>query len=309
LDLYSNNIIDVFHYPIDVNFDLNENTLYFTKDEQGYIRLEEGSKISSPKALFNESDILDLTGEEKVVIQINQHVFGFLFQEIPEALLFYSRIKNRKIKAYINIVDPIASSDSSLSNFFIKYLTDLKIDFEIISDKNFKELKINNFYVLRGHMDPFYIKLVYAKVKKYLANIDQKPFRKAFIARRKNFQQRIDSDEKLKEFFVSAGFEIVYAEDFNDLIEQINYFNECKVVAGISGSGLSNCIFMKPGGTLVEISSFFDINDNGVDVEIHHFYKIMADAKNHLYFSISNLLRKEKNILNNKKALDILRLL
>lgn len=309
MDLYSNNIIDVFHYPIDVNFDLNENTLYFTKDEQGYIRLEEGSKISSPKALFNESDILDLTGEEKVVIQINQHVFGFLFQEIPEALLFYSRIKNRKIKAYINIVDPIASSDSSLSNFFIKYLTDLKIDFEIISDKNFKELKINNFYVLRGHMDPFYIKLVYAKVKKYLANIDQKPFRKAFIARRKNFQQRIDSDEKLKEFFVSAGFEIVYAEDFNDLIEQINYFNECKVVAGISGSGLSNCIFMKPGGTLVEISSFFDINDNGVDVEIHHFYKIMADAKNHLYFSISNLLRKEKNILNNKKALDILRLL
>lgn len=301
--------MDVFHYPIDVNFDLNENTLYFVRDEYGYIRLEEGSEISTLGASHNESDILDLTGEEKVVIQINQHVFGFLFQEIPEALLFYSRIKNRKIKVYINIVDPIASSDSSLSNFFIKYLTDLKIDFEIISNKNFKELKINNFYVLKGHMDPFYIKLIYAKVRKYLKSTDQKPFRKAFIARKKNFQQRIDSDEKIKDFFVSAGFEIVYAEDFNDLVEQINYFNECKVVAGISGSGLSNCIFMKPGGALVEISSFFDINDNGVDVEIHHFYKVMADAKDHLYFSIPNLSGKSEKILANKKVLDIIGLL
>lgn len=301
--------MDVFHYPIDTRFETNENIVYFRRDDHGYIKLEEASEISSPAALFNESDILDLTGEEeKVIIQINQHVFGFLFQEIPEALLFYSRIKNRKIKAYVNVVDPIASSDSSLSRFFIKYLKDLKVDFEIISDKDFKELKINNFYTLRGHMDPFFIKLIYSKVKKYLKNTNQKPFRKAFVARKKDFQQRIDSDKKLKEFFVSAGFEIVYAEDFNDFVEQINYFNECKVIAGISGSGLSNCIFMKPGGTLVELSSFFDINDNGVDVEIHHFYKVMADAKDHLYFSISNLLGKSENIVNNKKALDILRM-
>ena len=308
MDEDANDVMNVFHYPIKNDFESEEKTLYFLRDDNGSINLEKSSEI--PSSSFDKNKILDLTGnEKKVVSQINHHIFGFLFQEIPEALLFYSRISNRKIKIYINIVNPITSSDSSLSEFFIKYLKDLNIDIEIISDKDFKELKINNFYVLKGHLHPFYIKFIYSKIKKYIKNIKKEPFRKVFISRKKIFQQRVDSNKKLEDFFVASGFEVVYAEDFNDFFKQINYFSECKVIAGISGSGLSNCIFMKPGGTVIELSSLFDINDDGTNVEIHHFYKILAAAKDHLYFSIPNLLGKSEKIINNKKALDILELL
>jgi hypothetical protein len=300
--------MDAFHYPIENDFELEERVSYFLRDDDGYINLSDSSQV--PSLSVNKNEVLDLTGDEKkVIVQINHYVFGFLFQEIPETLLFYSRISNRKTKIYVNIINPIASSDSSLSSFFIKYLNDLNIDVEIISDKDFKELKINNFYVLRGHIDPFYIKLLYSKVKKYIVDIKKEPFRKVYVSRKQDFQQRVDSNKNLEDFFIAAGFEVVHAEDFNDFVKQINYFSECKIIAGISGSGLSNSIFMKPGGTMIELSSFFDIHDSGTDVEIHHFYKVMADAKDHLYFSIPNLSGKSEKIITNKKVLDILGLL
>jgi hypothetical protein len=300
--------MDAFHYPIKKDFELEERVSYFLRDDDGYINLSDSSQV--PSLSVNKDKVLDLTGDEKkVIVQINHYVFGFLFQEIPETLLFYSRISNRKTKIYVNIINPIASSDISLSSFFIKYLNDLNIDVEIISDKDFKELKINNFYVLRGHIDPFYIKLLYSKVKKYIVDIKKEPFRKVYVSRKQDFQQRVDSNKNLEDFFIAAGFEVVHAEDFNDFVKQINYFSECKIIAGISGSGLSNSIFMKPGGTMIEISSLFDIHDDGTDVEIHHFYKVMADAKDHLYFSIPNLSGKSEKVIANKKVLDILELL
>jgi capsular polysaccharide biosynthesis protein len=99
----------------------------------------------------------------------------------------------------------------------------------------------------------------------------------------------------------------VYPESFETFSEQIKYFSECKVLAGISGSALSNCIFMKPGGTVIELLSVFDSEKDMI--EIHHFYRIMATAMRHLYFSVSNLSGKSDDFINNKKYLDIIKML
>jgi hypothetical protein len=59
----------------------------------------------------------------------------------------------------------------------------------------------------------------------------------------------------------------------------------------------------------LELSSIFRPNGDGYPVEIHHYYKIMANAMKHLYFSVSNLSAKADDFAGNQKCLDIIKML
>jgi hypothetical protein len=286
------------------NFHFNPNVFCFIKTAN---RLEP-QDISN----LNDKNILDLVNKNnKVLIHLDGDFFPFLFQDIPNILYFYSRIKNRKIKMYIYTMREGSKDYKNLKDFLIKYLTDINVKFVFLKKIDFDGIKINNFFDLSCSFDPFSAKLLNSKTRKYLKSYTATPFRKVFVARDKTLPQRIDSDERVKKFFIEAGFEIVYPEQFKNFIDQINYFSECRVMAGISGSGLSNCIFMRPGGTVIELSSVFkpNTNPNQYPFEYHHYYRMMANAMDHLYFSISNLLEKEAEFINNKKALDMIKML
>jgi hypothetical protein len=66
---------------------------------------------------------------------------------------------------------------------------------------------------------------------------------------------------------------------------------------------------MKPGGTVIELVSIFTTGSANYPIEIHHYYRIMANAMGHVYFSVSNLSGKAIDFENNKKALDIIKML
>ena len=117
---------------------------------------------------------------------------------------------------------------------------------------------------------------------------------------------RILTDEK-KKFFIDNGVEVIYPEDIPDFADQINYFYETKTLISLTSSGIANSLFMKPGGTILEIvtpllqamGNPFDPN-NPVDVreDIHHIYNAMAYNKNHYYLSIQNHDRQSQTIIN-----------
>jgi hypothetical protein len=287
------------------DFYFNQETSYFVKMNDGYDRLEPQKKFT-----LENKNILNLVNKEnKLLVNLDGDFFPFLFQDIPGILYFYSRIKYRNFKIYIYTIKEDCSNYDNLKNFLAKYLTDINVKFEFLNKKNFDAIKINNFVNIFSAFDPFSAKLLNSKTRKYLKSYTPTPFRKVFVARDKDLEQRIDSDERVKSFFVDAGFEVIYPEQFDNFIDQINYFSECKVIAGISGSGLSNCVFMRPGGTMIELSSLFKPDPTQYPFEYHHYYRMMANAMEHLYFSVSNLLGKEIDFINNKKALDIIKML
>jgi hypothetical protein len=292
------------------DFYFNEEVFYFKKIEE-FLELRQIQDVE----VTNSEKVLNLTGnDEKAIVKLDTEFFPFLFQNLPTISLFYSRIKNRKVKLYIYEIREVAEKDKAewakLKDFFIKYLSNLKVEFEFLEKDKFEVIKINNFYEIVGTFSPIGLRSVSSRVLSHFTKSNLPPFRKAFVAREKSLVQRIDSDKTIQDFFVSAGFEIVYPENFKTFTDQINYFSECSVIAGISGSGLANNIFMRPGGSVIELLSIFSVSSNQeYPIEIHNFYRIMANIRNHLYFSVSNLSGKAMDFEKNKKALDMIKAL
>ena len=287
----------------------------FTQNEEYLEKLEQ---FREPRAIsysptLESKRVLNLLGDDnKAIVYIDPAFFPFLFQNLTEIVLFYSRIKNRDVKLYIYTLKDFSGVEEEkhwkrIKDFFVHYLTDIGVKFEFLDMNSFDVIKINNFFVIPKAFSLIGVKMLSSRMGKYLEKIKTKPFRKVFVARKDYLAQRIDDQKKIQEFFLNAGFEIVYPESFETFSEQIKYFSECKVLAGISGSALSNCIFMKPGGTVIELLSVFDSEKDMI--EIHHFYRIMATAMRHLYFSVSNLSGKSDDFINNKKYLDIIKML
>jgi hypothetical protein len=289
----------------------------FTQDEQ---YLEKPEKPGEPRVLSHVTElesqrVLSLLGNEKKAIAfVDPIFFPFLFQSLTEIVLFYSRIKNRDTKLYIYVLRDFFGKDGEehwkkIKDFFVSYLEDTGIEFEFLDTNSFDVVKINNFLIMPKGFSAMGIKMLGSRIRRYFQKTNTKPFRKVFVARKDYLSQRVDDENKIRDFFVSAGFEVVYPENFKTFLEQVNYFSECRVIAGVSGSALSNCIFMKPEGAVIELSSFFTPGLPNDPVEIHDFYRVMAKTMNHLYFSVSLFSKKTIDFQSNKKALDIIKML
>jgi hypothetical protein len=65
---------------------------------------------------------------------------------------------------------------------------------------------------------------------------------------------RIYEEPKLKDYFLNKGYELLLPETkFTSFGEQIRYMSEVEVLAAVSSSGLTNCLFMEPGSQVIEI--------------------------------------------------------
>jgi len=85
------------------------------------------------------------------------------------------------------------------------------------------------------------------------------PSKRIFISRSKLDKSGVDSRslsnrETIESIFKSFGFEIFHPEK-HSVEKQINMFRNADLVAGEAGSGLHNSVFMKPGGTIINLQS------------------------------------------------------
>jgi capsular polysaccharide biosynthesis protein len=86
------------------------------------------------------------------------------------------------------------------------------------------------------------------------AFVSEKPpgDRKLYVSRAAAKFRKVLNEEELQERLKSFGFEIIQTEDLS-LAEQIATFSECHTLVGIHGAGLTNCLFMRAGGIVVEL--------------------------------------------------------
>jgi hypothetical protein len=79
---------------------------------------------------------------------------------------------------------------------------------------------------------------------------------KIYVSRRRfgrqNLTRVVANEVRIEELFKQRGYDIIYPEALS-FEQQITLYAQADAVAGISGSGLHNSLFMRPGAELIEI--------------------------------------------------------
>jgi len=94
-----------------------------------------------------------------------------------------------------------------------------------------------------------------------------------YISRSEARIRKVLNESELEPVLRSYGFETVRPEKLS-LREQIDMFAECGTLIGIHGAGLTNCLFMPPGGNVVELRKR----------EPNYGYWHLADSVGHKYY-------------------------
>jgi hypothetical protein len=76
--------------------------------------------------------------------------------------------------------------------------------------------------------------------------------RRIYVSRQKASRRKILNEEEVIACVRNRGFEIVHFED-HSFTEQICLCMSAEIIVGIHGAGLSNTLFMPPGGRLIEL--------------------------------------------------------
>jgi len=259
--------------------------------------------------------ILEITEKEKVFLVSENPLSHFFIDTVKLFLFLLNQNQEKKFIVYddkrlfCNKKNKNLNKINNNTKILKNYIEDHNIDHSIIDDEiiliakniTFYEYNINNFtvndlknsyefvsnFIKDKHINPQ--KKVYVSRKlwdKNLKNISWIDKNQGFSWNEKYIykdDKRVDNEEKLELYFKSLGFEIVYAENFLDIIEQINYFNSAKIIVGLTGNGLMNQLFMNNNQTIIELST--PICSSG-EIAILSQYQEIANAKQHLYINI-----------------------
>ena len=107
-------------------------------------------------------------------------------------------------------------------------------------------------------------------------NNPDKQFKKIWISRQNAPKRKISNFDIIKPILINNGFEILEYENLT-LEMQISISNNCKVLGGIHGAGLTNMLFMNKGCTLIEVRAEGDAKNNcffslASDLEMKYYY-------------------------------------
>jgi hypothetical protein len=176
----------------------------------------------------------------------------------------------------------------SIIDFFTSSLEKLNVDiktipmpeFEVVNEESFLVVPVRNIYTIKGKdwHTTYSVKLGIDLYKKAIKNSKITPYRNVFLSREDSFDTkevslkelkylknkkyvdfpknycRIDSEDRVvKKLQENTELDYVQSGNFKSFEDQINFFNETKVLISVTGSGLSNCMFMQPGTLVIEL--------------------------------------------------------
>lgn len=284
----------------------------------GFIFKEENTKLGMV-GLPSEMKTLNLIdGKRKLVIPLTSSVYHFLAEDVADIV---SAIVGGPYQDLEIIID-VSGITFLLYNrpeydmywLLLQSFKDKKIKHKVVNFREFDAIYIDNFFRLSNGFSEFSrFNDIYEYFLDYVKDKSVEPTRKVFLSRRKVSQpeyfeyvdpftsetrradpSRIDDEKALDDMFKKLGFEIVYPEDFESFQDQINFFYSVKTIASLTSSGLTNSIFMQPGGTVVEIITPLTARpiSNGdpgyLNREFHNYYKNISATKGHLYIGLPN---------------------
>ena len=139
--------------------------------------------------------------------------------------------------------------------FIVESLALLKIDFKTFDIR--QTLKIDRLYAISvTHVGRFNEGLMHFFQDKFIHDFTHSshPERLVYITRGKARRRRVSNEDQVFELLGSRGFEKVTLEDLH-LKDQVQLFQEARVVVASHGAGLTNIMFMQKGQTVIELKS------------------------------------------------------
>jgi len=215
---------------------------------------------------------------------------------------------------------------------FFNILTDFKIKYKIIYNKNNKKIAIFSKATYVKTVEHGRYKILIDDLVETLSAYSNKdglpPNKKVYLSRsmvleRDNFlemntlkhgssslqfktDKRINNEDLIETFFQEHGFEIICPENFQSLFDQINFMSRVKLLISSSGSGLTNYILMQKNQKVVELMT--TIATNGHD-QLMPFFLELSFAMNHQHISIPHSRDPEeiiKSLKNNKYLMELI---
>jgi hypothetical protein len=262
----------------------------------------------SPGMSEDTVGFIDMVGDDiKVIVGMSDNFFHFLTDTLGAILEFLATADKELLSKSRFVID--ACNPSFKNNKFHQMLRHVLeshgAKFVFLQGRTLQGINAKNFILLNQCLISRSAVFWYREMESFIGHVTENPFRKAFLSRRsdkvKNSDDRIDDEEALEQYFSDLGFEIVYAEQFQTMKDQAKYFSEVSTLASLTGAGLTNMIFMKPGQTVIEVVSPLLLGDEGGfhKYEMHHFYKSLSMAKNHTLICVSNLSKMWHNTSTN----------
>lgn len=290
-------------------------------------KIEDGFDAQTPQILkmngyvFNEkeknnTDFFIDGFTRKVVVRFESSFFHAFFHTLGPIL--YEHSKDPGVEIILLQSSKEKDAFSTSGNFITKVLRDLKIKYTVVQTHSVYPPVLNNFYYYENvELCGAYIKCLNDVINKY-RDISKENNKKIYITRgkrenlsvtqvhlmteeeKKNLpfldDLRIDNEDELEDLLRNNGFEIVNGETFTELEDQIRFFDQAKVIVALSGSGLTNSLFLRDGATVIELTTTQLVKKN---IEFHyHFYLIATIFTDKIYISIPNVSRKFDKIKN-----------
>jgi hypothetical protein len=274
---------------------------------------------------IDEKAVTEIINEKfKGLIQIPNSYFHYFSDFVGPVFIFLENcIKNniKEVELILVEVEGKQETVKEFNNFFkhclSKFEDRITVSYVTINqnEKNDDVLKayirVNNSTTIEQQDIGISLDFIYNSAKSFASLSDNTtPNKKVFLSRKNDIfkdkaEHRHIYEEDAEEFFRSIGFEVVNAESFESLEEQIRFFDKVSVFAGYAGSGLTSSMFMKPGQTVLEIVCPIKFgtcgNDGGDEWEIHNFYKTYSILKNHTYIAVANVNKTKEQLLEELK--------
>lgn len=297
-------------------------------DNPGNFWLNENNTIAGYVHADGKARVLDLTtGKPKLFIKVTASYYHFLIDHVGDILQAVEEFPDHELIVDMSGVVPMLNEDNPGLTFFYEFLLMLKfhgIDHKVVNLTDYDVVYIDDFYTVEYTLQSsIRADRVYEYFLPYVQDKDAKPFRHVYVSRRlqdstrphqtsvekTGYQYdglRIDDEYALEQLFLGLGFEIIFPENFKNFDEQVNFFHSVKTIASLTSSGLTNAVFMQPGGTVIEIASPIVARptvSNGSAVgtlqkSMHNFYKDLSFLKMHNYVSIQNPDCKFEDVRN-----------
>jgi hypothetical protein len=236
------------------------------KNYEGYYKF----RYLFKNILVNKKEILDRSTPYLLVTDLwSPGHFHWFCDVIPRLLCIKDRTKDFVL---------LLPDTSYIRKIALESLGLLGIVFKnILLMKEGRFYKTKNLYFVSrvtasGRMDPQLMQ----KARELFGYKGPGGNQRIYISRNKARFRKVLNEQALSGILKQYGFEIIHTENLS-LSEQMSLFSSASVLMGIHGAGLTNCVFMQPGSSVIELRK----KENGAS---NVGYWHLADSLDQAYY-------------------------
>lgn len=141
------------------------------------------------------------------------------------------------------------------------------------------------------------ISIINSLRSRFLKGYNMAPIKKIYVSRAKALKRNVINEKEIVPVLEQYGFEIHCLEDYT-LQQQIDLLKQTKMLVGLHGAGLTNMLFMQPGGSVLEFRNCIDKSNNC-------FYSLAA-ALDHDFFYLPPPENGSRNLIDVSVDVDML---